>query len=107
MNTEETNHKAAKEVAQSLNGVAEAQEWKLITKTIQDVNPVSFSLQCEQTMKQINPETLVFYGVHNVLMNVRNQQALVFIATVQHWGDEKEHAEWIAEIKRASLLIKP
>lgn len=103
----DNNHEAAKELAAKLNGAPEAQEFKLITLTIQDVNPVNFSLQCENALKTINPEVITFYGVNNLMMRTNVGEALVFIATVQYWGDEAEHKEWIDTIRRNYLLIKP
>lgn len=106
MNTEEQQHQNAKELAQSLNGAIEV-DFKLITLTIQDMNPVSFSAQCEKVLKTISPEVITFYGVNNLMMRTNVGEALVFIATVQYWGDEAEHKEWIEQIKRNNLLIKP
>lgn len=101
------NHEAAKQLAQSFNGSENAEDFKLITLTIQDVNPVFFSLQCENALKTINPEVITFYGVNNLMMRTNVGEALVFIATVQYWGDEAEHKEWIEQIRRNNLLIKP
>jgi hypothetical protein len=104
---DKNQNKEAKELAKTLNGQENAADFKLITHTIQDVNPVTFTEQCETALKNIIPESMVSYNIQNVLMNVRNNQALVFICNIQYWSDSKTHAEWIADIKRQNLLIKP
>ena len=108
MKTEENKQEAAKKIAETLNGVQGAHDFKLITLTIQDANPITFSEQCEEALKNIHPDSLVSYSVQNIVMNVnRGQQALVFVANFQYWTDKKNHSEWVADIKRANLLIKP
>ena len=89
-----------------LNGMSPA-NFKIITLTIQDVNPINFSEQCEARLKLINPEALVCYNTNSQTINTPRGQALVFIAIIQFWGTEEEHKQWLDEIKRNNLFIKP
>lgn len=108
MNTEKNNHEAARKLAESLNGnEVEAVNFKLITVTIQDVNPVTFSEKCEFYLKIINPEVMTYYGVQNTVMKTNRGEALVFIACIQYWGTEAEHFAWTDELRRNNLFIKP
>jgi hypothetical protein len=89
-----------------LNGLTET-NYKLITITIQDFNPITFSEQCETKLKAINPETVVSYSIGNTQIRTNRGEALIFIATIQHWANLEEFNAWTSEIKRANLLIKP
>lgn len=89
-----------------LNGVDDA-TLKLITKTVQEPNPVKFSLLCEGVFKSINPEALVNYSITVLMMPTSRGNALIYVATFQYWASEWEFNQWIEELSRANLLIKP
>lgn len=92
--------------ADDLNGIGET-TLKLITKTIQEPNPVKFSLLCEEHFKAINPESLLNYSITLLSVPTNKGNALIYCATFQYWASEAEFKTWIEELNRSNLLIKP
>lgn len=89
-----------------LNGIGEA-VMKVITKTIQEPDPIRFSLLCEEQFKTINPEALITYSIANLQLQTNRGVALIYVANFQYWAMEKEHKQWIDDLKRSNLFIKP
>jgi len=105
-NEEQEKNNTKKINVDDLNGV-QASNYKLITKTIQEPNPVKFSQACEDLFKSINPEALVSYSVLNLIMPTNMGNALIYIANFQYWASEDDFKTYIEELKRGNLLIKP
>lgn len=89
-----------------LNGVSDT-TYKVITKLIQEYDPIKFSSLCEQELKTLNPEAMINYSVSSIPMPTNRGVALVFTCSIQYWGSEEDYKQWIQEIKRNNLLIKP
>lgn len=80
---------------------------KVITKTIQEPDPVKFSALCEALFGTINNETFIAYSVSTIPLPTQRGTALVYIGNLQYWGTEQDYKEWLDELKRNNLFIKP
>lgn len=89
-----------------LNGQS-ASNLKLITISIQEMDILKFNAECEKILLQTNPETISYYSIQNLPMNVGNGFAMLNILTVQIWVDDSEFKEWEQKIKLNSLIVKP
>lgn len=89
-----------------LNGLEES-KMKLITKIVQEANPAKFSNMCQELLQKIHPEVLLTYSNTVVTQQTPMGTALIFTAVVQYWGSEEEFTEYVNELRRNNLLIKP
>ena len=81
---------------------------RVITLTIQEADIIKFSKLCEDKFKEIHPDALINYSVNNIgVQTGQGQIALLFVANFQYWVNEAEHKEWIEELNRKNLFIKP
>ncbi len=89
-----------------LNGLTEP-NYKVITQTIQEANPVKFSELCEEALLGLNQEALIHYSCSVVPIQTSRGSALMFVANIQYWSSEKAHKEWIEALNRNNLIIRP
>lgn len=89
-----------------LNGVKDV-TMKVITKTIQEPDPVKFSALCQALFLEIHEEVFICYSTTVIPMPTNRGIALVYIANLQYWATEEDHAKWLEDLKRSNLFIKP
>lgn len=89
-----------------LNGVKDV-TMKVITKTVQEPDPVKFSALCQDLFAQIHEEVFICYAVTVIPMPTNRGLVLIHVANLQYWATEEDHAKWLEELKRSNLLIKP
>lgn len=89
-----------------LNGLEQA-NFKVITVTIQEIDPIKFSQLCEDLIKSTNPDTMINYSITNVQVQTQRGIAFLYMVNLQYWGTEQEHKEWETELRRKALIIKP
>lgn len=79
---------------------------KVITKTIQEPDPVKFSALCQDLFTQIHEEMFISYSTTVIPMQSTRGVALVYIANLQYWATEEDHAKWLEDLKRSNLIMK-
>lgn len=92
-----------------LNGI-EQKNLKIITRVIQEANPLKFCEACEILLNEMigKEEVIINYNVNTQLLSdQRGAPVIIFIAIMQYYATETEYKEYESEIKRANLLIKP
>lgn len=101
---EENNN--LKNLSDQLNGVTPV-NFQIITKIIQDPDPVKFSNKCTELIKGLNPETIHQYNLTTLPMPTPQGVALIFACVIQYWATDEEFKAWIEELRRNNLFIKP
>lgn len=88
-----------------LNGVTNP-IMKVITRTIQEPDPIRFSDLCQNLFNEIHEDLFISYGTSVIPVPTNRGVVLMYVANLQHWATEEDYKKWIEDLKRSNLLIK-